>query len=169
MLSYNLIKFNINKFYKKIFFKKQYLKKTQNKIYFVNQIKNAKHKKISPLFLNNCFRPLTNIFVTFIIKIYFSKTNTLFHLTDCIGSIKIFYSASVFQQKKMFQATVLQKFYKILVSKLKFCKKVPIAVHFKNVDFNIFRFLNKLKKKFFVTVEKYFSKYAYNGCKNKKI
>ena len=46
---------------------------------------------------------------------------------------------------------------------------MPLAIHFKNVDFNMFRFLKKLKKKFFITVVKRFDQYSYNGCRTKKI
>ena len=108
----------------------------------------------------------------YIIEISFSKKNTLFHIMDYSGNIKFFYSAGSFQQSgkgKVARSTVLQKFYRLLITKLKFVKKVPVAIHFRNTDSNMFWFLKKLKKKFFITVVKHFNQYPYNGCRKKKI
>jgi ribosomal protein S11 len=62
----------------------------------------------------------------YIIEISIFKKNTLFHVSDFSGNIKFFYSAGSFQQKgkgRKSSFNNFKKFYKILVSKLKFLKK----------------------------------------------
>ena len=172
MSNYNLTKLDLNRFLKEIHLKKQYLKKVQNQVYSLNKLKEINYRKIGLRFSNTAAKPFNTVFVTYIIEISFSKKNTLFHISDCSGNIKFFYSAGSFQQKgkgKTARSIVLRKFYRLLISKLKFVKKVPIAVHFKNADSNMFWFLKKLKKKFFIVLVKHFNQYPYNGCRKKKI
>lgn len=172
MSDQNLFQFNLNRFFKEIHLKKQYLKKMQNKVRLLNKLKETNHKKVGLSFLKNSAKIPNMTFVMYIIEISFSKKNTLFHISDCSGNIKFFYSAGSFQQKgkgKVSRSTVLRKFYRLLISKLKFVKRVPIAIHFKNADSNMFWFLKRLKKKLFITVVKHFNQYSYNGCRKKKI
>ena len=172
MSNYSSTQFNLNRFLKEIRLKKQYLKKIQNQADFLNELKETNYKKVGLKFSNILTKPLNTFFVMYIIEIYFSKKNTLFNISDCSGNIKFFYSAGSFQQKgkgKTARSIVLKKFYRLLVSKLKFVKKVPIAIHFKNADSNMFWFLKNLKKKFFIVLVKRFNQYSYNGCRKKKI
>ena len=172
MSDYNSIQYNLNRFFKEIHLKKQYLEKMQNKVNVLRELKEINYKKVNSQFFINPISSPSAIFVMYIIDISFSKKNTLFHVSDFSGNIKFFYSAGSFQQKgkgKIARSIILRKFYRILVSKLKFIKKVPIAVHFKNADSNMFWFLKKLKKNFFITVVKHFINYPYNGCRNRKI
>lgn len=167
-----LILLNINKFLKEIHLKKQYFKKIQNKVCALTQLKEKNYKKLnSQLFMKPTFFQST-AFVLYVVEILFLKKNTFFHVSDFLGNLKFFYSAGFFKQKgkeKIARSLALRKFYRVLVSKLKFVKKFPIAIHFKNADFNMFWFLKKLKKKFFIPVVKHFVQYPYNGCKKKKI
>ena len=172
MLNYNSIRFNLNRFLKEIHLKKQYLKKIQDQAYFLNELKEANSKKVGLKFSNKFVKPLNSVYVMYIIEISFSKKNTLFHISDCSGNIKFFYSAGTFHQTgkaKIARSIVLRKFYRLLVSRLKVIKKFPIAIHLKNVDSNMFWFLKKLKKKFLITLVKHFNNYPYNGCRKKKI
>ena len=168
----NLIQNSLNRFFKEIYLKKKYLKKMQNKLYFFNKLRKLNYKKVGLKFYTDKSYSKKNIFIMYIIKIYFSKKNTLFHISDFSGNILFSYSAGSFQQKgkrKIARSKILRKFYRLLVSKLKFIKKLPVAVHFKNVDSNMFWFLKKLKKKFFITFVKYSYHYSYNGCRKKKV
>lgn len=168
----NSPQFSLNRFLKEIHLKKQYLKKMRSKVLLVNELKEINYKKISSSFSNKLMKSSNVIFVTYILEISFSKKNTLFHISDCLGNTKFFYSAGSFQQKgkgKISRSTVLRKFYRMLISKLKFLKRFPVAVHFKNADSNMFWFLKRLKKKIFITVVKHFNHYPYNGCRKKKI
>ena len=172
MSDYNSIQYNLNRFFKEIHLKKQYLEKMQNKVCTLKELKEVNYKKINSQFSKPLIFSSSTTFVMYIIEISFSKKNTLFHVSDFSGNIKFFYSAGSFKQTgkgKVARSTILRKFYRILVSKLKFVKKVPIAIHFKNVDSNMFWFLKKLKKKFFITVVKHFTQYPYNGCRKRKI
>lgn len=172
MSDYNLIQSNLNRFLTETCLKKQYLKKIQNKASMLNEMKEMNYKKVGSQFSKKLIYPKHTAFVMYIIEIYFSKKNTLLHISDFSGNLKLFYSAGSFQQKgngKVARSIILRKFYRTLISKLKFAKKVPIAVHFKNADSNIFWFLKKLKKKFFITIVKHFNRYPYNGCRKRKI
>jgi ribosomal protein S11 len=172
MSDYTSTQFNLNRFFTKIHLKKQYLTKIQNNINLLNGLKEANHKKVGFRFSSKSVNSLTIPFVMYIIEISFSKKNTLFHIMDYSGNIKFFYSAGSFQQTgkgKIARSMVLRKFYRLLITKLKFVRKVPIAVHFRNTNSNMFWFLKKLKKKFFITVVKHFNQYPFNGCKKKKI
>ena len=172
MSDYNFIPSNLNRFLKEIHLKKQHLKKIQNKVCVLSELKEKNYKKAnSQLPMKSIFLQ-SMTFVMYIIEISFSKKNTLFHISDFSGNIKFFYSAGSFQQKgkgKIARSLILRKFYRFLVSKLKFIKKFPVAIHFKNTDSNMFWFLKKLKKKFFITVVKHFIQYPFNGCRKKKI
>ena len=172
MSKHTLIQFNLNRFFKEIQLKKQYLKKMQNNVHLLKELKETSHKKIGSWSSSKLTHSSSTPFVMYIIEISFSKKNTLFHIMDYSGTLKFFYSAGSFQQSgkgKIARSTVLRKFYRLLNTKLKFVKKVPIAVHFRNTNSNLFWFLKKLKKKFFITVVKHFNQYPYNGCRKKKI
>ena len=172
MSDQNLPQFSLNRFFKEIHLKKQYLKKMQSKVRLLNELKEINRKKVGSSFSKKSMKTSNTTFVMYIIEISFSKKNTLFHISDCLGNIKFFYSAGSFQLKgkgKISRSTVLRKFYRVLISKLKFVKRVPVAIHFKNADSNMFWFLKRLKKKLFITVVKHFNQYPYNGCRKKKI
>ena len=172
MSDQNLPQFNLNRFFKEIHLKKQYLKKMRNKVRLLNELKEINHKKVGSSLFKKLTKTSNTIFVMYIIEIFFSKKNTLFHISDCLGNVKISYSAGSFQQKgkgKISRSTVLRKFYRVLISKLKFVKRVPVAIHFKNADSNMFWFLKRLRKKLFITAVKHFNHYPYNGCRKKKI
>lgn len=172
MLNYNSIQFNLNRFFQEIHLKKQYLKKMQNKMHLLHEFKESDYKKIGLKF-SKCSETIkSKIFVMYVIDISFSKKNTLLHISDCSGNIKFFHSAGFFQKRgraKVSRVIVLRKFYRLLVTRFKFLRKVPVAIHLKNVDSNMFWFLKELKKKFFIVVIKYFNLHPYNGCRKKKI
>lgn len=172
MFDYKPIKFNLNRFFKEIHLKKQYFKKMQNNMHLLNSLKESNHKKIGSKLLKHSINRKSETFVMYVIDISFSKKNTLITINDCLGNVKFFYSAGSVQQKgqaKISRATVLRKFYRLLISKLKFLRRFPVAVHFKNADSSMFWFLKKLKKKLFIVVTKHFNLYPYNGCRKKKI
>jgi len=151
MSNSNSTRFNLNKLLNEVHLKKQYFKKVQGQTYFLNKIKEVNYKRISLQFPYRLNKFSHKVFILYTIEISFLKKNTLFHISDYSGNMKFFYSAGYFQQKgkaKVDRSTVLRKFYRILVSKLKFAKKVPIAVHFRNADTKMFWFLRKLKRRF---------------------
>lgn len=172
MSNYKSTKFNLNSFFKEIHFKKQYLQKMQHEMHLLYDFKENNYKKMGLKFSKHIKNATSKMLVIYIIEISFSKKNTLIHISDCLGNVKFFHSAGSLKQKgraKISRAAVLRKFYRLLISKFKFLNKVPVAVHFKNADSNIFWFLKKLKKKFFIVTVKLFNLYPYNGCRKKKI
>lgn len=171
--NYNkIIKPNLNNFLINIKLKKQYLKKLQDKIVLLNAIKEKNYKLLNSqisIARKDCSE---NYLVSYIIDITFSQTNTLLNVTDPLGNLKFFCSAGSLNFKgkaKRSRFLVFREMYHILISKLKFLKNQPVAVHFKNVGSSRFWMLKKLKKKFFIRVVKSFSLYPYNGCRKPKM
>ena len=163
---------DIHKFLKYINVKKQYFKQLNNKIYLIENIKKKDYKILnSDLFFP---KPIykEKILVKYVLDISFLKTNTFMHLTDCSGRIKFFYSTGLLNytgKQKLSRVLILRKFYKVLVSHLKFFKNQPVAIHLKNTEFKIFWFLRKLKKKMYIVVVKHFNLNSYNGCRRRKV
>jgi ribosomal protein S11 len=117
---------------------------------------------------------LKGYFVKFIIYISSTKSNTFVHVMDCLGSERYFYSIKSISQstklkKKNSDIQVTEQFYKILVAKLKFLQGTPIALHLNSVEFNFQWFLDKITKKLFITIVRFYTKYSHNGCRKKKI
>ena len=172
MLINNTKSFNVNTFLNYVNVKKQYLKQLNNKIYLIDNIKKKDFKTLN---INLFFKkPLSKdkLLVKYVLDISFLKTNTFMHVIDCNGNIKFFYSAGSLNYKgkqKLSRILILKKFYKIIVSQLKFLKNQPVAIHFKNTGFKIFWLLRKLKKKMFIIVIKTFNSNSYNGCRRKKV
>jgi ribosomal protein S11 len=153
------LNFKINGFLKKIFFKKK-----------LGRENVLKQKTLS----FNEKTMLKGYFIKFIIYISCTKSNTFIHVMDCLGSERYFYSMKSTSQKTKSKKSnsdtqVTEKFYKILVAKLKFLQGTPIALHFNSVEFNFQWFLEKIMKKLFVTIVRFYTKYSHNGCRKKKI
>lgn len=169
------ININLNKFLKDISTKKQYIKRLQNQSSSINNIKQKNHKSLTPTLLQNqkTFKnsSIDNI-VLYIIDITFSRSNTFLNVMDSSGKLKFFCSAGHLQYKgknKKFRFTVFKSIFHILTTKLKFLKGKPVALHFKNVGFNRFWILKKLKAKFFIKTVKSFNIFPHNGCRKRKI
>ena len=173
MKNYNTM-INLNKFLSDIKIKKKYIKKLNSIDSLLNNVKEKDYKKLN-YNLSTKSDTITNqkdSFIMYIIDISFSKTNTLLHVMDFAGNLKFSYSAGLFKYKgknKKLRFLVLRDFYHVLVTKLKFLKFKPIALHLKNVGHNKFWIIKKLKKKFFIKTIKNYSLYPYNGCRKKKM
>jgi ribosomal protein S11 len=151
--------------------KKQYIKKLQNKVFLLNDSKEKNYKNLS-LMLKNKSDVSEKSIIKYIISISFSRTNTLLHVTDAYGTLKFFCSSGYIQYKgksKKSRFVIFRDLYRILVSKLKFLKGQPVAVHLKNVGSLKFLVLRRLKKKFFVQIIRNFNVYPHNGCRKKKM
>lgn len=171
------VNININKYLKDISIKKQYIKRLKDQSLMLNNVKQKNSKFLSLAFLQskNVYafknRDVDNI-VMYIIDITFSRSNTFLHVMDSSGKLKFFCSAGHLQYKgknKKFRFTVFKSIYHILTTKLKFLKGKPVALHLKNVGFNRFWLIKKLKTKFFVKVVKSFNIFPHNGCRKRKV
>jgi ribosomal protein S11 len=164
---------NLNQFLNNIKLKKQYLNNLKANILLLNNLKNVKSNILnSGVFSKNKYVKKNSLLVTYVINILFSRTNTLLHITNSSGKLLFFYSAGLFKikgRKKRARVLVFKSFYKILMSKLAFVKKKPIALHFKNVGSNKFWIIKRLKKKLFIKAIRSFDVYPYNGCRKPKI
>ena len=165
--------YDLNKFFINIKLKKQYIKKLKTKVSLFNKIKEKNYQTLKILmFDKNQYSMKENLLIVYIIDISFSKTNTLLHIMDFSGNLKFFCSAGLFNYKgksKKARFIVFKKFYRILVTKLKFLRNKPLALHLKNIGSNKFRIIRKLKKKFFIKIIRSFDLFPYNGCRRKKI
>jgi ribosomal protein S11 len=165
---------DFNTFLKKVKLKKQYVKNLKSKTLFLNSLLNNNYKTLnSKLFTNKCFvTDFNDYVVTYIIDLNFSPSNTFLHVMNYSGHLKFFYSSGSFKyfgKNKKSRYVVFRDFYKTLISKLKFLKGNPIALHLKNVGYNKSWIIKKLKKKFFIKCIRNFSAYPYNGCRKPKI
>lgn len=167
--------FNLNIFFKNISVKKQYLKNLKKQFLLINDIKQTNYKVLSKkLFKKNSVFNFskTNNLIVYIIDITFSKSNTFLNVMDSSGKLKFFSSAGHFSLKgknKKFRFNVFKNIYRILLTKLKFLKNKPIALHLKNVGANKFWIIKKLKTKFFIKVVRIFNLFSFNGCRKKKV
>lgn len=163
----------LNKFLRDIKLKKQYFKNLKNKIALITKIKENNYKLLYPQVFF-CEKNLVNdnYLVAYIIDITFSRSNTFVHVLDYSGKVKFFYSSGSFNfsgKSKRSRFTVFRNIYRILVTKLKFLKGKPIALHLKNVGFNKFWIVKKLKKRFFIKCIKSYNIYPHNGCRKRKM
>lgn len=164
---------NLNSFFNDIKLKKQYIKKLKNKVDLLNSLKK---KNLNSMILNNNDRNISYVkedfLVTYIIDITFSRSNTLLNVMDFSGKLKFFCSAGSLKYKgkrKRARYLVFRDMYKILVSKLKFLKLQPLALHLKNVGSAKFWIIKRLKKKLFIKIIKSYDLYPHNGCRKKKV
>ena len=144
----------INKFYKKIFdFQLSNNKKDFNNL----DIKVDELKE--------------NFLIVYIISISFLKANTMIHISDTSGNMKLFYSAGLVnltgkQKKQRFFAVL--RLIKLIYKKAYMLFGKPVALHLNNVNRYKVIIVKKLKQKFFIKIIKAFDLDAYNGCRKKK-
>ena len=154
--------------------KKKFIKKLINSIRVLNCFKIQFYQSVDFFLFNSYLLKYKKDFlVSYIISFCFFSSNSVLHISDADGNLKISCSAGLvnFQGKqKVTRRLVLTRFLNILfLAKSKFLKNKPVALHFKNVSgSNKFLIVKKLKRKFFLKVIKTFDLNAYNGCRKKK-
>jgi len=157
-----------NKILKEIILKKKYFRKLKTKIKILQKIFKDNYKKFN---IKTNLKRNTTFLITYIVKIRFSKSNTLFEVIDCFGKLKFFCSAGclAFNGKtKKSRILVLKSTISFLLKKIKFLKNRAITIHLNNVGFRRIWILKKLEKFFFFKSVTGFSSYSYNGCRKKK-
>jgi ribosomal protein S11 len=167
------VNFDLNKFLRNIKLKKQYVQNLKNKSLLLSKIRETNYKSLdSVLFSSKKYSITSDNLVTYIIDINFSRSNTFLHVMDFSGKLKFFYSSGSFNysgKSKKARYSVFRDLYRVLVSKLKFLKGKPIALHLKNVGYNKSWIIKKLKKKFFIKSVRSFNLYPHNGCRKRKM
>lgn len=151
---------------KKIYFLLIFIKKNKRINKIQNYIKNKQQEKIIEIKRN------TNL-ITYILKIQFSPTNTLFNVTDITGKSLISFSAgniNLKKRQKKKQPLALISMLKRLLSTTKILKNQTISIHFKNVKPYYESIIIKLmKNKFFIKSIKSYNLHPHNGCRPKKL
>lgn len=164
---------NLNKFLKILYVKKQYLQKLKKKLDVLTELKQKNYKYVSKLNQNNNISNDLDNVIMYIIDITFSRSNTFLHVMDSSGKLKFFCSAGHLQHKgkknKKSRFSVFKSIYQLLITKLKFLRGKPIALHLKNVGFKRFWIIKRLKTHFFIKLVKNFNLFPFNGCRKKKV
>lgn len=164
---------NLNEFLKNFSVKKLYSKKLKNQLLALKSVKQFNYKTVNQKLFNFSNKNLLNDYIVmYTINITFSRSNTFLHVTDPAGKLKFFSSAGYLNHKgktKKSRFTVFKSIFFILDTKLQFLKDKPIALHLKNVGFNKFWIIKKLKIKFFIKSVKIFNSFPFNGCRIKKV
>lgn len=172
-MSLNNFNPKLNQLFKILSLKKQYLQKLKEQSVVLTELKKKNYKII-----NKNLKPgsvLANLdhVVMYIIDITFSRSNTFLNVMDTSGKLKFFCSAGHLQFKgkrnKKSRFLVFKSICHILLTKLKFLKGKPIALHLKNVGFKRFQIIKKLKTHFFIKLVKVFNLFPFNGCRKKKV
>ena len=110
----------------------------------IDHLKKLKEKNYKDLSLNrfDTFKHKENInqdlMIVYIISISFLKANTIIHVSDIKGNVKLFYSAGsvgLTGKQKRKRRIALVKLISLLVKKASFLGKKPIALHLNNVNF----------------------------------
>jgi ribosomal protein S11 len=173
-MSLNIKSIHLNQFLEALSLKKQYLQKLKKQSFFINLLKQKNYKIISQFNRNfeHTSSNLDNI-IMYIIDITFSRSNTFLHVMDSSGKLKFFCSAGHLQYKgrrnKKSRFAVFKSIYHVLLTKLRFLKGKPIALHLKNVGLKRFWIIKKLKTHFFIKLVKIFNFFPFNGCRKKKV
>lgn len=171
----NNLNINLNELFENISIKKQYIKKLKKQFIFLNNIKQQSYQQLLKQLMlqNKPSRLVNNLIIRYIIDITFSRSNTLLQVMDSNGALTFFCSAGNLSYKgktKTFRFQVLKSIYRILITKLSYLKRKPVALHLKNVNSSEkSRILRKLKKKLIIKHVKLFNLFPFNGCRAKKI
>lgn len=154
--------------------KKKYIKTLTGSILVLERLKKQFYQGLH-FFLSNSYllKYKKDFLISYVIYFCFSLSNTVLHINDATGNLKMSFSAGLIDlqgKQKIVRRLALTRFFNVLsLAKSKFLKKNPVAIHFKNVSSsNKFLIVKKLKKKFFIKVIKTFDLVAYNGCRKKK-
>lgn len=163
----------LNNIFKNIKLKKQHIVTLKKQVKKINDIKLNNFKLLGEKIVKkNIFLNKNSLLVKYIIDIRFSKSNTLLHIMNFKGDLIFFSSAGLLNYKgkqKKARFLVFKEFYKILITKFRFIKNQPIALHLKNVQSSKFWIIKTLKKKFFIKVIKNYNSFPHNGCRKRKM
>ena len=162
---------NFIKFFEKIKEKKIFTKTLKKQTILLDRIKKKNYKRLKLEMNSEPYSLKNESLLSYIVTISFLETNTFLHVVNPNGNPIFFCSAGSFKYKgkqKKLRFLIFQSLFKVLVSKLSFLDKKPIALHLNNVDSNKPWILKKLNKRFFIKVIKNYNMYPLNGCRKSK-
>ena len=167
---------SINFFLFSLFLKKSNLLEVKTRYKLLQHLKtNSYYKKSFKRQKNKPpkYRYYKKSYVTHILNINLTNTNTLINITDIKGNVLLSYSSGFFQLKgkqKIKQPGALITVLKQLICYAQSLKKASLAVHFKNVRSNYESFvISILKQKFFIKTVRSYNFQPHNGCRPKKL
>lgn len=123
-------------------------------------------------FSNNRSNQDQDFVIMYVITISFLKANTVIHISDIKGNVKLFYSSgsvNLSGKQKTKRRLVLLRLISLISKKTDFLKNKPVAIHLNNVSSYKPFIINKLKNNFYIKIVKSFNQTPYNGCRKKKI
>lgn len=165
--------YKLNQFFKILSLKKQYLQKLKEQSVLLTELKKKNYKIINKSLESESISTNLDHVVMYIVDITFSRSNTFLNVMDSSGKLKFYCSAGHLQFKgkrnKKSRLLVFKSICHILLTKVKFLKGKPIALHLKNVGFKKFQIISKLKTHFFIKLVKVFNLFPFNGCRKKKV
>ena len=114
-----------------------------------------------------------NVYVSYIISVNITLTNTIINITNTKGDVIISMSSGnvnlISKQKKQ-QPLALISLFKALIKKAKFLNNQPIALHFKNTKiFYESLVINLLQTKYYIVSIQSYNLSPHNGCRPKKL
>lgn len=157
-------------------FKKElvYLNILSNKVFNLYDLKQVNSYK--NLYLDKCQTTTSSVskdfLVVYIISISFLKANTMIHISDINGNVKLFYtsgSVNLTGKQKRRRIVAVLRLLKLIYQNASFLYGKPIALHLNNVTRHKFLIVKKLKQKFFIKVVREFNQTSYNGCRKPKV
>lgn len=149
-----------------------YIKTLKTQINSLKKIKENSYKNLSTPALQPEIDTNQDLVIMYVINISFLKANTMIHVSDIKGNIKLFYSAGsvgLSGKQKRKRRIAVSKLISLLLKKATFLNKKPIALHLNNVNFYKNFIVAKLKRTLYIRVIKSFNQTPYNGCRKKKL
>ena len=149
-----------------------FLDTISNKVFNLYDLKQTDKYKNFNISISDSDLVVKNFLVVYIISISFLKANTMIHVSDIKGNVKLFYTSGsvklVGKQKRRRILAVL-RLLKLIYKNASFLYGKPIALHLNNVNRHKFLIVRKLKQKFFIKVIREFNQTPYNGCRKPKV
>lgn len=132
-----------------------------------------KNWKLKQIYTDDSHISEHDFVIMYIITVSFLKANTIIHVSDIKGNVKMFYSSGSVQltgKQKTKRRPVILRLVSLLAKKAVFLKKKPIALHLNNVgSSNKVFVVNNIKNFFYIKLIKSFNQTPYNGCRKRKI
>lgn len=147
-----------------------YAKKLLTKVSFLKDLKKKNYKNLSLKKYSN--KTFEDFLIMYIVSVSFLKANTIIHISDTKGNIKLFYTAgaaNLIGKQKRQRRTAVSRLMSLIIKKTEFIGKKPIALHLNNVTSHKRLIVSRLKRTFFVKIIKSFNQTPFNGCRKKKI
>ena len=156
--------------------KSEFLSQFKKELVYINKLSNKIFEYSDKINLyENLYDNKVNtkkFLVTYTINISFLKANTMVHISDIKGNVKLFYtsgSVNLTGKQKRRRVIAILKLLKLIYKNASFLYGKPIALHLNNVNRNKFLIVKKLKQKFFIKVIREFKNIPYNGCRKPKM